>query len=512
MVALPIHSQLQSGAFVVGNVLGQGGFGITYKGGDARLRRYVALKEFFPANCVRQNNSVQPSGILTATSFEAAKRRFLEEARTLAQFKHPHVVGVYNFFEENNTAYMAMEYLQGKSLRQLVEQHGVLSEDEAKRFIANVGEALRVVHEAKLLHRDIKPDNVVLSEDNRPVLIDFGLTKKLEESVDLKTRRMTGTSQFVSEGYAPPEQYLRHSQFGAYSDVYALGATLFFLLTGQDPLSAPDRMYAGISDMRVPSAGQSVNNAISQAMAIRADQRPQTISDFLHLLNEQTPIAFPVARIATPIPNPSSKLPTSSPSRSSSFDTSGGAEVLIKQLSGGTYVGEENDADDLLATKIIPGMTLSGKYLSITLSRLFLNLPLKSDYNGKNRQFTILQATFQNLWDYPLSTWDAIKMIDSDEFQHPGDLCEYHEFTNLVLPGTKKTKSVELAWPELELKRRAKSRGYIWFEKLPKDIVPHRIIFSVNVFEPGQTSGWVKDHESLEFVIEDYDLVEVQDV
>lgn len=514
MVALPVGTKLQDGAFVTGKVLGQGGFGITYNGGDTRLRRLVAIKEFFPASCVRQGILVQPSGALSLSSFTSAKDKFLKEAQALAQFRHPNIVGVHNFFEGNNTAYMIMEFLSGKTLHQLVEQRGALSEHEARGFIEKLGGALEEVHRAKFLHRDIKPENIILCDDGRLVLIDFGLTKKVEESVDLSTKRLTGTFQFGSEGYAPPEQYLRHSQFGPFSDVYALGATLYFLLMGEAPLPAPDRMYADSAEMRIASASQPVNNAISKAMAVRAEQRPQTVKEFLQILNGQLSVALPAAKPAVAASaSSSSNMPVAPPSRNKSFDASGGAEILIKQLSGGVHEGKnEDEVNELADTQLLSGTTLTGKYIAITLSRLFLNLPMKSEYDGKVRSFTILQATFQNLWKYPLSTWDSIKMVDSEEFQHDGGLCEYHEFCNLVLPGGKKTKSVNLEWPETELKGRAKSRGYIWFEKLPKNVMPHRILFSVNVFEPGQTSGWVKDSESLEFVIEDYEIVEVQDI
>jgi serine/threonine-protein kinase len=195
-----------------------------------KLRRYVAIKEFLPDGCLRQGNTVRPDGTWSDDTYTNAKAKFLDEARVLAQFRHNGVVQVYTFFEEQH-CYMVMEYLKGKTLAQLVEKRGALPGQEAVGYIEKAAEALEEVHRVKLLHRDIKPENIMLCEDGRVLLIDFGLTKKVEEAVDLGTRQLSTTTRFGSDGYAPPEQYLKNGVLGTYTDVYSLGATLYFLLT-----------------------------------------------------------------------------------------------------------------------------------------------------------------------------------------------------------------------------------------------------------------------------------------
>src|SRR5215213_9913139 len=233
--ALPPGTRLQGGVYTVGRVLGQGGFGITYLGGDIRARRPVAIKELFPYGSTRRGTNVHPFGGMPASEYASARARFLDEARILARFDHPGIVDVYGTFEENDTAYMVMELLRGKTLGQLVEERGPLTEAEAIDYIRRVGEALAVVHEASLLHRDLKPDNIMLTGDGEVVLIDFGTARAFAAG---KTGRMT---TMVTPGYAPVEQYSQAVHFGPFTDVYALGATLYHMLTGQMPASATDR-------------------------------------------------------------------------------------------------------------------------------------------------------------------------------------------------------------------------------------------------------------------------------
>ena len=197
-LSLPLGTSLQDGAYLIQHVLGQGGFGITYLGHDTRLRRPVAIKEFFPAGCLRHNSSVQLTGATSVGHYATIKGRFLEEARTLAQFHHPGIVDVYTCFEENNTAYMVMEFLQGKTLLRRLEEHNApLDEAEAVGYIRSIAAALQVVHGAGLLHRDLKPDNIMVCPDGRVVLIDFGTAK---EYVAGKTQNH---SIIVTPGYAP---------------------------------------------------------------------------------------------------------------------------------------------------------------------------------------------------------------------------------------------------------------------------------------------------------------------
>jgi serine/threonine protein kinase len=295
--ALPAGTQLHGGLYTVGKVLGQGGFGITYLGSDTRMRRPVAVKEFFPYGSVRQGAEVHPATGLTGNDFTSAREKFADEARILARFKHPGIVAVYDTFPENNTAYMVMEYLRGQSLGSLLEDQGPLPEREAIDYIARIGEALEVVHAANLLHRDLKPDNIMRTDNGRVVLIDFGTARTFAAG---KTGRMT---TMVTPGYAPLEQYGQQVRFGAFTDVYALAATLYHLLTGQMPTPATDRA-SGVTlksphDVN-PAVSLGVSQAIMWAMAMRIDDRPQSVHDFTAALIAGQPAARPELAPAPP--------------------------------------------------------------------------------------------------------------------------------------------------------------------------------------------------------------------
>jgi len=286
---LPIGSSLQQGAYVINRALGQGGFGITYLGSDIHLNRAVAIKEFCPAGCHRKCNGIQPFGTTTQAQFEEARLRFLEEARTLARFRHPGIVNVFAAFEENNTAYMVMEHLSGKTLAEVVrERGGPLPEAEAIGFIREAGAALSAVHAAGLLHRDIKPENMMHCQDGRIVLIDFGTAR------DFAVGRTQGHTVVVTPGYAPLEQYAQNAQRGAFSDVYGLAATLYFLLTAKPPAPATDRA-AGVEfeapHQLVEGISPHVSEAVAWAMQLKVDQRPQSVQDFIDAI-DQIPGAF----------------------------------------------------------------------------------------------------------------------------------------------------------------------------------------------------------------------------
>ena len=270
--------RLQNNAYAIGEVLGQGGFGITYKGGDLSLRRYVALKEFFPQGCVRQGNQVVPGGDLSAADYAGVKAKFIEEARTLARFSDPGIVRVFGVFEENNTAYMAMEFLEGSTLSKRISEVGVLDEAEAVSIAEKIGGALAVVHAAGLIHRDLKPDNICLTKDGRVVLIDFGTARAFASGKTVKQTTM------LTPGYAPLEQYGQQARFGPYTDIYALAATLYHAVTGQVPPQATDRA-AGV-ELKAPrelnsKLSRTLSDALVWAMQVKAAERPQSIREFL---------------------------------------------------------------------------------------------------------------------------------------------------------------------------------------------------------------------------------------
>ncbi|MFN3649139.1 MAG: protein kinase domain-containing protein [Armatimonadota bacterium] len=281
---LPPGTRLQNGLFTVGKLLGQGGFGITYQGSATSKGRPVALKEFFPQGSVRHGLRVIPAGGMLESDFESARQRFLEEARLLERFQHPSIVDVYATFEENDTAYMAMELLRGKTLGAFLETRPTMEEAEAVACIRKAGEALAAVHAEGLLHRDLKPDNLMLTDDGRVVLIDFGTAREFAAE---RTHRMTA---MLTPGYAPLEQYSQQGRFGPYTDIYALGATLYHLLTGVMPVSALDR----VQGVELPSPAKlnprvrrPVSDAVMWALEISVKDRPQSVGAFLAALSGQ---------------------------------------------------------------------------------------------------------------------------------------------------------------------------------------------------------------------------------
>jgi serine/threonine protein kinase len=275
---LPKGVRLQGNNYAVGEVLGQGGFGITYKGGDLSLRRYVAIKEFFPQGCARQGSTVAPGGTLSAADYAGVKAKFIEEARTLARFSDPGIVRVFGVFEENNTAYMVMEFLEGQTLSARMSEKGTLDEAEVVGIAEKVGNALSVVHQAGLIHRDIKPDNICLTKEGRVVLIDFGTARSFATGKTVKHTTL------LTPGYAPLEQYGNEARFGAYTDIYALAATLYHALTGQVPPQATDRA-AGVElkapHLLNPRVSAGVSQALVWALQVKAPDRPQNIKAFL---------------------------------------------------------------------------------------------------------------------------------------------------------------------------------------------------------------------------------------
>ena len=280
-LAFPKGTTLLNGRYVIEKDLGQGGFGITYKATDTRLSRPVAIKEFFPSSlgCARRGKSVVPNN---PQDYQTSLQEFLDEARILAKIKHPNKVEVYDVFEENNTAYMVMEFIEGKNLLDLLnDRGGVMDEKEAIGYIIQVAGALEAMHKAGYLHRDIKPQNIMVTRDGRAVLIDFGAAKQF---IAQKTKTM---ESILTPGYAPLEQYGRRLRFGPPLDIYALGATLYHLLTGQVPPAAPDRaqgVHLVPPHQLNPKVSRQVSEAIMKAMEMNVNQRPQSVREFINLL------------------------------------------------------------------------------------------------------------------------------------------------------------------------------------------------------------------------------------
>ncbi len=263
------------------SVIGQGGFGITYLCRDERLQRMVCIKEFFlSGHCTRGSGQTVITQGLNAGDFAHFRARFSEEARALARFRHPGIVQVLDVFEEHNTAYYAMDYVEGETLKALVQRKGPLPMTEAMPFMHKLLDAVETVHTADLLHRDIKPDNIIVRADGQPVLIDFGNARHFSEG------RTLSQTAILTPGYAPPEQYTERARRGPYTDVYGLGATLYFALTGMKPLAVTDRQ---MEQLKAPhqlftDIPETLSSAVMLAMNINPEDRFQDIPAFKNAL------------------------------------------------------------------------------------------------------------------------------------------------------------------------------------------------------------------------------------
>lgn len=276
---------LHNGTFRIERVLGQGGFGITYLATDLNLQRYVAIKEFFPKDfCDRDETTshVTLGNKNTVEFVNRLKAKFLKEARNIAKFDHPNIIRIYAAFEEHNTAYYVMDFIEGDSLSVMIKRDGPLSESKAKRYMKQVGEALAYVHSHKLNHLDVKPANIMVREkDDTPILIDFGLSKQYDEQTGENTSSLMGKTP----GYAPPEQMgNKVHQFAPATDVYALGATFYKLLTGITPPDASDRI-AGEELAPLPDTiSETTKAVISNALILNKNSRLQTVEEFTRRL------------------------------------------------------------------------------------------------------------------------------------------------------------------------------------------------------------------------------------
>ncbi len=280
--------------YLVGSVIGSGGFGITYKAWDIQLENIVAIKEYFPASIVNRVPGQLQVTLHTEkdrAGFAKGLAGFLEEARNTAKFyAHPHIVDVYNYFEDNGTAYFVMEYLDGISLKEYLHLHGEkIDANSAIAIAEGVLSALSAVHSQGILHRDISPDNIQINSKGIVKVFDFGAARFSSSEME-HTR-----SIILKPGYAPPEQYEKKSKQGPYTDIYALGVCLYRAVTGKVPRESTNRAddlrkgKDGLVQPRqiAPDLPEYLERIILKAMAIQPELRFQTADEMLKALSGQ---------------------------------------------------------------------------------------------------------------------------------------------------------------------------------------------------------------------------------
>jgi len=286
------------------NVLGEGGFSLTYRGvwktevqgnlGKVPTYVPVCIKEyFFKDHCLRnfQTGFVETCSETGKEIFDKNKEKIITEARILSEIHHPNVVNVLEVFKQNNTVYIVMEFISGNSLKHIVEQQGVFTEEKLKKIIYVIGQALDYIHGKNILHLDIKPGNILIDNNNNPKLIDFGISKKYDLSNDQET---SSTLLAASKGYASIEQYDSEGTqvFSPCPDIYSLGATMYYLITGQVPTESILRSTKGLQNPREinPTISENTENVILKAMALNASDRYHSVMEMLTDLGFDTAI------------------------------------------------------------------------------------------------------------------------------------------------------------------------------------------------------------------------------
>lgn len=287
MNALKTNAVLQNGKYRIEGVLGQGGFGITYLASQVALNRKVTIKEFFMKELCNRDEQTSQVSVPSMGSVDTVARfraKFVKEAQTIAALNNPHIIHIHDIFEENGTAYYVMDYLSGGSLSDLVQRDGILAEATALGYIRQVADALSYIHARNINHLDIKPSNVLIDGNGNAVVIDFGLSKRYDETGSQTSTTPVG----ISHGFAPLEQYQPGgvSTFSPTTDIYSLGATLYKLLSGQTPPNATALLDADLDLSRL-SASSSTKAAIAAAMQPKRKGRPQTVEAFIAMLDEK---------------------------------------------------------------------------------------------------------------------------------------------------------------------------------------------------------------------------------
>ena len=281
---LPLGTMLHGGEYMVGRVLGEGGFGITYIGLHQNLLIPVAIKEYFPNGMVwrkcekeKQSYSVVPFTAESEQQFDQGKKDFLREARVLSQFGFMDgIVRTRTFFEENNTAYLVMDYIEGDSVKKYVTENGRVTPEVCRRIMRQPMLALMKMHESNLVHQDVSPDNIIINAQGRGVLIDFGAVRHAN-AIDDRTR-----TAIYKQGFSAYEQLEKKGGRGPWTDVYGFCATIYYMLSGEKPLDATERVFndrlVPLTEY-VPELDPQVDRLLMKGLAVESTSRLQRLDE-----------------------------------------------------------------------------------------------------------------------------------------------------------------------------------------------------------------------------------------
>ena len=344
--ALPKGYRLHE--YQLDRVLGAGGFGLTYLGWDTSLDKPVAIKEYLPNDlAVREtDHSVMPKSHGDEDNFQWGLERFLDEARTLARFKHPNIIAVYRYFETHNTAYIVMEFAEGETLDEVLKR-GVLEESRLLSVLMPLLEGLEEVHRGDFLHRDIKPGNIVIRPDGSPVLLDFGAAR---QAIGSRSRSITSV---VTPGYAPIEQYDTRGNQGPWTDIYALGAVAYKAVSGEAPPDVTERVRQDpmkpASEVCRGKYSEPLLNSIDWALSVEEESRPQDVASWRQSMTGEAPTDLPSkepvpVREGSPEPKPERKHMTGLMAMMTG--------LLLVTVIGGGYLYFQQKAERFTAGKV----------------------------------------------------------------------------------------------------------------------------------------------------------------
>ena len=386
--------------YIVGRVLGQGGFGITYLALDTQLNAKVAIKEFMPNDiATRIGTTVSVAMESKSEAFTYGAERFMEEARTLAKFiGNPNIAGVTSYFDENETSYFVMDYIEGISFKTYIANHGgKVSVEDACNVMIPVLRALTAVHQEGFIHRDVTPDNIYITKDGIVKLLDFGSARY---SIGDKSKSL---DVILKVGYAPKEQYIRRSRQGPYTDVYSCAACFYAAITGYLPPESLERLdkdeLQPISALGI-DIPEYLDKAILKGLAVQPEDRFQSAQEFLEAIENQQVVEVPVSGASQPAaPAKKKRTPLLIVGIAAVLAVVVGVAALSGLGGGGGDGGGEGDRDDgpVLIQAEVPSITIAGEEYSTDLQKLDLSNRGLTDADIQDLKYMV------NLYDLRLN-------------------------------------------------------------------------------------------------------------